>query len=93
MIMRNTVNFSGTTFPPSFGYLEAADVCGQINIENPTWVVELQFNGTSNFSFSFFNVTYDELKEAAITKLNALQGPKQLPAFAFPQRPIIQINK
>ncbi len=91
--MRNTIYFDGSTFPPSFGYLEAFSVCEAVNIENPTWCVELQFDGKSNFSFASFNVTANELNDAVTVKLTPLKGPKQLPAFDFPMNKTVQLDE
>jgi hypothetical protein len=91
--MRSTIYFNGTEFPPSFGYLEAFSVCEAVNLENPTWCVELQFDATSNFSFASFNVTADELNDAVMVKLVPLKGPKQLPAFDFPLTKQVQLDE
>ena len=91
--MKSVIHFKGDTFPPSFGYLEAWDVCVAVNNENSTWNVDLEFSSNSNFSFSSFNATAEELKETITTIIMPLLGPKQLPAFAFPVQPKINLDE
>jgi hypothetical protein len=88
--MRTTINFKGATFPPSFGYLEAYLACEEMNTENPAWNLVLQFDATSNFSFSSFNVTSNELVAVVLAKMTPLYGPQQLPAFEFPEQKSIK---
>jgi hypothetical protein len=83
--MRTTISFQGSAFPPSFGYLEAYLACEEMNAEKPTWNLMLQFDATSNFSFSSFNVTSNELVAVVMAKITPLYGPPQLPACEFPE--------